>query len=76
MGQEYIALPRTFLCNFLKSIVTSKHKIKNKNAQLKETLRPHPDLRIECGNKAEACAFPSPEILVLEASQHSVPHVL
>lgn len=42
----------------------------------KEALRPHPDLRVEGGHEAETRAFPGAKVLVLEAAQHPVPHVL
>ena len=42
----------------------------------KEALRAHPDLRVEGGHEAETRAFPGAEVLVLEAAQHPVPHVL
>lgn len=41
-----------------------------------ENPQARPDLRIERGDEADTRAFPSPEVLVLEASQHPVPHVL
>ena len=42
----------------------------------KEALRPHPNLRVEGGHEAETRAFPGAKVLVLEAAQHPVPHVL
>lgn len=34
------------------------------------------DLRIQGGDETEAQSFSGPAVLVFEASQHSVPHVL
>lgn len=42
----------------------------------KEALRPHPDLPVEGGHKAETSTFPGAKVLVLEAAKHPVPHVL
>lgn len=69
-------ISQDMLYDFL--LIHSDLKIKSliQKSSAKKTLRPPPDLRIECGDKAETCALPGAEILVLEASQHPVPHVL
>ena len=42
----------------------------------RQALRPHPDLPVEGGHKAETSTFPGAKVLVLEAAKHPVPHVL